>query len=490
MNETVKEQSNVDDYEIANIENAINYAVQVALSKRRQVEPGIVKIYQDLAMMVRSPLKVLIAGEFKTGKSTFINAILGRELLKSDVVPTTSVVTYLCYGSEEKLFVVFKNNTSAQYPIEELVELTTETSEKYLSMKNQIDVVYVYLNLPILRNLTIIDSPGVNVGIDRHEAATHNVLQMVDFIIWVMSVTAAGKKTEIAEISKLPSYMKPLIIINRIDVLDPDFEDIDVVLKQIGKRIESYCTGYVGISAFQALQAIKTKNNELYEESRFAEFLEILNNKYISEKNFLCKEKVFHVIHERKLMSNTISLKQCEDEMQEAGKWLYKNRNVGRWNQLKIICESRKEYELEIESNLLIKNRLHVQMILEKYMFCFNCFQTEWKILSEQQARSMYQLNQIKMYIIQIYQQTYYFQNYVVQCSELPDFENVKANLLMIREQYRQLKNIIDDIESSIFDKKQEDIKKWMKQTENYTQSLGHLIESDILKELEKFEIV
>ena len=129
---------NQNETEIARIESCMNYAIKVATSDRKQIDPGIISFYQELAMKMHSPLKVLVAGEFKTGKSTFINAILGRELLKSDVVPATAVVTYLCYGSEEKLFVTFKNKTYAQYPIRELADLTSETSTKYWNIKNQI----------------------------------------------------------------------------------------------------------------------------------------------------------------------------------------------------------------------------------------------------------------------------------------------------------------------------------------------------------------
>src|SRR3990170_7065969 len=69
---------------------------------------------------------VAVVGEFKRGKSTFINALLGEELLPVGVVPLTSVVTVVTHGPDQRVEVVYEDGTRKDISPEEVSRYVTE----------------------------------------------------------------------------------------------------------------------------------------------------------------------------------------------------------------------------------------------------------------------------------------------------------------------------------------------------------------------------
>jgi predicted GTPase len=71
-------------------------------------------------------LRVLVAGEAKRGKSTLINALLGRDVLPSGVTPLTAVATTVRFGSEPRAEVLFLDGHEEKHPLTALPDLVTE----------------------------------------------------------------------------------------------------------------------------------------------------------------------------------------------------------------------------------------------------------------------------------------------------------------------------------------------------------------------------
>lgn len=78
-------------------------------------------------LLSRNPLiDVAILGQFKAGKSSFINSLTGRDILPVGVIPVTTVVTRLSYGEPERATVVFLDGTRTEVGIEALGEYISE----------------------------------------------------------------------------------------------------------------------------------------------------------------------------------------------------------------------------------------------------------------------------------------------------------------------------------------------------------------------------
>ena len=115
--------------------------------------------------------RLLVLGDLKRGKSTFLNALLGEQILPSDVNPCTALLTVLRYGEEKKAIVYFKDNRPPQH-LELSVfkqQYTINPDEaKELEQKDKLafpEVEYAVIEYPLpllAQGVEIIDSPGLN----------------------------------------------------------------------------------------------------------------------------------------------------------------------------------------------------------------------------------------------------------------------------------------------------------------------------------------
>lgn len=171
---------------------------------------------------------VLFCGEFKRGKSSLVNAIIGTELCPTDIGIATSVVTTIKYGAVKKA-VRYYGNLLENADSLKSEEIEWEDIDKYtmgdvLEIDNTILVELSYPS-PFLKNgITIIDTPGIG-GLDpRHAILTHMALPKADVIVFV---TDAGEPLTQSELefyeSKILSCGKRnVVLVNKSDILTAD----------------------------------------------------------------------------------------------------------------------------------------------------------------------------------------------------------------------------------------------------------------------------
>lgn len=171
---------------------------------------------------------VLFCGEFKRGKSSLVNAIIGTELCPTDIGIATSVVTTIKYGAVKKA-VRYYGNLLENADALKSEEIEWDDIDKYtmgdvLEIDNTILVELSYPS-PFLKNgITIIDTPGIG-GLDpRHAILTHMALPKADVIVFV---TDAGEPLTQSELefyeSKVLSCGKQnVVLVNQSDILTAD----------------------------------------------------------------------------------------------------------------------------------------------------------------------------------------------------------------------------------------------------------------------------
>lgn len=194
--------------------------------------------------------KILVLGAFKRGKSTFINSLLGEEVLPNFATPCTAVINEVKYGDEKSVLVHFKNPLPDQVPDELSPEAKAHIAkyaaasevppiaipvnelERYVVIpdpaKDQAESIYespfshaeIRWPLALCKNgVEIIDSPGL----DEHESrtrVTQNYLTKVDAILFVMSCSALAGGTEMDFIQnnlKANGFEEIVFVCNRFD---------------------------------------------------------------------------------------------------------------------------------------------------------------------------------------------------------------------------------------------------------------------------------
>lgn len=217
---------------------------------------------------------VVVLGEFKRGKSTFINAMLGEELLPSYSTPTTQTINALMFDDVKQAEVVF--NDGSKEPGEASMDyLSKFTAEGERSSE---DVNYIKIGYPsdlLMDNVILIDTPGVSDINEQRVQITYDFIPKADAIIFLLDANSPLKGTEkdfIENHLMRNGIKKVLFVANYFDHVEG--EEAEEVLAEIKGRIsnsiETFETDEINLvpfSAFQALQGVIKNNNQLIEES-------------------------------------------------------------------------------------------------------------------------------------------------------------------------------------------------------------------------------
>ena len=196
---------------------------------------------------------LVVAGEFNSGKSSFINALLGEQVLPEGVTPTTDRITVLRYGDQP-----------AEKDLEAFLLERTHPS-------------------PLLREISIVDTPGTNAIIRRHEELTREYVPRSDLVLFVTSADRPFTESERAFLEQIREWGKKIVfVINKIDILQDEDER-----KQVADFVRENATTLLGqppevfpVSARQALGARASGDEEarpaLWEASGFGAMEEYL----------------------------------------------------------------------------------------------------------------------------------------------------------------------------------------------------------------------
>lgn len=246
----------------------------------RQVKELIVKLAED-----RFTLAVL--GQFKRGKSLLMNAIVEKEILPTGVLPVTSAITVLKYGSDEKLMIKrIGSDFPEYYPVSELHKFVTEKENE--GNVKRIQTACVELPVDFLRRgIEFVDTPGIGSANTSNTATTLDFLPSCDAAFFVTSVDLPLSETELSFLKIIKQHIdKIFFIINKTDLITADElgEYIEFFTKTIRNETGQNVLKIFPVSGLQALRAEISNDKQLYAESR----LDIVKTELV---NFLSGER-------------------------------------------------------------------------------------------------------------------------------------------------------------------------------------------------------
>lgn len=192
--------------------------------------------YVDTARELKSQLtnqefRITVVGEYSTGKSTFVNALIGQDILLHAVKETTATVTYIhCVKPNNpklnKIEVNFTETDKSPLTLDlttvrETLERYTTTASKEIDVVSEIESVHFYLNIEgIEDNVVFIDTPGLNGVAKGHREVTINEIQKAHASICLFQL----RGLTVSELEFLQLVLKyqnsTIFVMNRIDELN------------------------------------------------------------------------------------------------------------------------------------------------------------------------------------------------------------------------------------------------------------------------------
>ncbi len=253
--------------------------------------------------------EVAIVGEFKRGKSTLINAILGQEVLPADVLPATATLNRVTYSKEPYVMVEYKNGSSEKVDIEHLQDYVTKLSYESEKKAQTVKEATVYYDTEFCKNhVDIIDTPGLNDD-EQMTNVTMSILPEIDAAVFVISANSPFSQfeKEFLENKMLTSDLGRIIFaVNCFGTFSK--EDEDRIVETVEKRIGSYVMDkakrvmgenskefdvykrkigkprVIGVYAKKALMAKENNDAAMLEESNFPKFENVLETMLTKER--------------------------------------------------------------------------------------------------------------------------------------------------------------------------------------------------------------
>jgi small GTP-binding protein len=208
-------------------ERAVLRALHSALARHAQTE-------EDLQTLERSTRRLddlfllVVVGEFNSGKSTLINALIGAQLLEEGVTPTTTRIHRLHWAEGAERGVDLSGIEEIGAPAE------------------------------ALRHLQIVDTPGTNALDRQHEAVTQEFVPESDLVLFVTSADRPFTESERAFIERIREWGKKLVlVVNKVDFLttDDDVAKVRGFIEENARQLLGFVPEIFFVSARRALAA-------------------------------------------------------------------------------------------------------------------------------------------------------------------------------------------------------------------------------------------
>jgi len=185
--------------------------IRVALSKIDVPREGLASLQTSILQLDELFLLVVV-GEFNAGKSALVNALLGSQILPEGATPTTSKVTLVKWGERAAEQVVDEGFGILTYP------------------------------LPLLKELNIVDTPGTNAVIRRHERLTDEFVPRSDLVLFVTSADRPMTESERLFLERILAWGKKVVFaLNKADI----FED-ETALEEVRDFVLKHATAVLG----------------------------------------------------------------------------------------------------------------------------------------------------------------------------------------------------------------------------------------------------
>jgi len=198
------------------------------------------KKVSEMADQINEPLYLVVAGEYNSGKSSFVNALCGKRILRDGPTPSTNKITLLSFGDEVSSEEVDDHQCRMTYPLE------------------------------ALKDLTIVDTPGTNSIIAEHQLITEGFIHRSELVLFVTSADHPFTESERVFLQLLKGKWdrKLLFVLNKIDLkTEEEQNEIVMFIEKNFYRLFGFEPKVISMSSKDAFNARASDDAELLQKS-------------------------------------------------------------------------------------------------------------------------------------------------------------------------------------------------------------------------------
>lgn len=223
-----------------------------------------------LVRLASDQLYVAFVGQFSRGKSTVMNALIRKNLLPVGVVPLTSVITLVKYGSRTRVVLRFPNSQLTR-------EITTAELPQYVTQTHNpgnvkgIDIAEIQTPVDLLlRGVCLVDTPGLGSAIEANTRTTQDFLPQADALVVVTAVDSPLTENETRLLRDAVDQDKRVfLVVNKADLLNAEqLAESSHFVREVAGRISQNIRVYA-VSAQQELQGAGPRGTGLFDWSSF-----------------------------------------------------------------------------------------------------------------------------------------------------------------------------------------------------------------------------
>jgi GTPase Era involved in 16S rRNA processing len=293
---------------------------------------------------------LVILGLFKRGKSSFINAMLEEQIVPTGVIPLTAIITLIEYGESPSAVIYFEDNKTENVSLDMVADFIAEA--KNPNNEKHVAKVVIFSPNPMLKRITLIDTPGVGSSLAHNTEATLRFVNKIDAALFILSTDIPITQLEVDFLKDLKKNVpKVIFILNKSDLLQK--EKLEELLSYNLNVLNGICDKRIKIdpvSSLKAEEALANNNSEAFKRSGIPIVREDILNAVESEKDMILKEttgtRIRNIITEGEslLKFKLTSLKMPANELDEKLTEFHKS--------IKIMKEEKDEFDILMEGKV------------------------------------------------------------------------------------------------------------------------------------------
>jgi GTP-binding protein EngB required for normal cell division len=211
-----------------------------------------------MAKLAEDRFTLAVVGQFKRGKSSLMNALIGADVLPTGVLPLTSAITVLRFGPKVRLIVDRQGWTlKAEAPLSDLSGLVTERGNP--GNEKRIKAVYVeHPSTFLRRGLEFVDTPGIGSAIEANTATTYSFVPNCDAVLFVTATDGPLAVAEREFLDRIRQHVrKVFFVVNKMDLLEGQARDevLQFVGDELARFLNVQAVRVFPVSSRQALTA-------------------------------------------------------------------------------------------------------------------------------------------------------------------------------------------------------------------------------------------